>query len=81
MLSMISMISMLNMLSIFGNFSSTVTEGLKSCNFIKKRFQERCFPVNIAKFLRTAFFIEHLRGLLLSIVKIAKNWTNTESAR
>ena len=25
---------------------------LKACNFIKKRFQNRCFPVNIAKFLR-----------------------------
>ena len=25
--------------------------GLKACNFIKKRPQSRCFPVNIAKFL------------------------------
>ena len=25
--------------------------GLKACNFIKKRFQHRCFPVNILKFL------------------------------
>ena len=24
----------------------------QSCNFIKKRFQHRCFPVNIAKFFR-----------------------------
>ena len=23
---------------------------LKACNFIKKRFQHRCFPVNNAKF-------------------------------
>ena len=29
---------------------------LKTCNFIKKRLQHNCFPVNIAKFLRTAFF-------------------------
>ena len=29
-------------------------------NFIKRRLQHRCFPVNIAKFSRTAFFIEHL---------------------
>ena len=28
--------------------------GLQCCNFIKKRLQHRCFPVNIAKFLRTA---------------------------
>ena len=27
--------------------------GLQSCNFFKKRLQHRCFPVNIAKFLRT----------------------------
>ena len=25
----------------------------QGCNFIKKRLQHRCFPVNIAKFLRT----------------------------
>ena len=29
--------------------------GLKAFNFIKKRLQHRCFPVNIAKFLKTAF--------------------------
>ena len=38
--------------------------------FIKKRLQNRCFPVNIAKFLRTAFYgtpaIEQLRLLLNS---------------
>ena len=27
-----------------------------------------CFPVNIAKFLRTASFIEHLRWLLLKVL-------------
>ena len=34
---------------------SFLESGLKVCNFIKKRLQHRCFPVNIAKFLRTAF--------------------------
>ena len=29
--------------------------GLKPCNFIKIRLQDRCFPVNIAKFLKTPF--------------------------
>ena len=29
------------------------TGGPWACNFIKKRLQHRCFPVNIAKFLRT----------------------------
>ena len=28
----------------------------------------RCFPVNFVKFLRTPFFIEHLRWLLLHVV-------------
>ena len=25
----------------------------EACNFIKKRLQDGCFPVNIAKFLKT----------------------------
>ena len=37
---------------------------LKDCNFIKKRLQRKCFHVNIAKSLRTASHIEHLRWLL-----------------
>ena len=28
--------------------------GLQACNFIKKRYQHRCFPVNISKFSRTS---------------------------
>ena len=32
---------------------------------IKKRLWHRCFPVNFAKFLRTRFYTEHLRWLLL----------------
>ena len=32
--------------------------------FIKKLLQYRCFPVNIAKFLSTAYFIDLLRWLL-----------------
>ena len=34
--------------------------GLQAYNYIKTRFQQRCFTVNIAKFLRTAFSIENL---------------------
>ena len=30
--------------------------GLKACSFIKKRLQRSCFPVNIAKCLRTGFY-------------------------
>ena len=31
--------------------------GLQAYNFIKMRHQHRCFPVNTAKFLGTAFFL------------------------
>ena len=33
--------------------------GKKACNFVKKRLQHSYFPVDIAKFLRTAFSTEH----------------------
>ena len=38
---------------------------LKATKFTKKRLQDRGFPVNIAKFLRTPFFIEHFLYLVL----------------
>ena len=51
---------------------------LKTCNFIKKRLQHRCFPVKFAKFLRTPFFFtKHFRWLLLnSCTDVAQllNW-------
>ena len=37
---------------------------------IDKRLQHRCFPVKFAKYLRTLFFTEHLRWLLLGIYYI-----------
>ena len=36
-------------------------------NIIKKRLQYKYFPVNIAKFLRTAIFMKHLWCLLLTM--------------
>ena len=43
-----------------GVFFNKVT-GLKACNFIfENRLQHRCFPVNIANFLKT-FFEEPLQ--------------------
>ena len=48
---------------VLKNFA--VFTGLQACNFIKKRLQHRCFSVNIAKFLRTSFFTDHLWRLLL----------------
>ena len=39
--------------------------GLQACNFIKRRLQRRCFPVNIAKFLRTPILKNNCERLLL----------------
>ena len=49
-----------------------IFESLKACNFIKKKLKHRCFPVNIVKFLRTVFFIKHLRQLFLLLLKRKK---------
>ena len=40
---------------------------LKAYSFIKKRLQHRCFPVNIAKFLKTAFIYLYILYLMLTI--------------
>ena len=42
---------------------------LQVCNFIKKRFQHRCFSVNIAKFLKTHILKKICELLLLNNVK------------
>ena len=39
-------------------FSNKVA-GLRRATSLRKSFWYRCFPVNSAKFLRTAFFAEH----------------------
>ena len=39
---------------------------LKICNFAKKRLQHRCFPVNVVKIFRRAFYTEYFRWLLLT---------------
>ena len=44
------------------------------CNFIKKRLKHSCFPVNIAKVLRTLFFTEHLQWLLVLLVLFRTNY-------
>ena len=38
---------------------------LKACNLIKKRLQHRCFPLNIDKFLKTAFLQNTSDGCFL----------------
>ena len=40
---------------------------LRPANLLKKRLWDRCFPVNFPKFVKAAFFIEHLRLLLLTL--------------
>ena len=40
--------------------------GVRPVTLVKKSIWHRCFPVNFTKFLRTLFFTEHLRWLLLS---------------
>ena len=39
--------------------------GLKTCNSIKKRHQRTCFPVKLAKFLRTLILKNICERLLL----------------
>ena len=64
--------------------------GLKDYNFIKIRLQHGCFSVNIAKFLKNSFFIEHLWWLLMTLkivtrsknglsIKIERRWSNSEN--
>ena len=43
--------------------------GLGPATLLKKRLRYRCFPLNIAKFLKTPFLTKHLRWLLLSFEK------------
>ena len=46
-------------------FSKVVN--LRSATLLKKRLSHRCFLVDFVKFLRTAFFVEHLWSLPLSL--------------
>ena len=58
--------------SLFDNVA-----GLKFCNFIKKSLQRKSFSVNIPKFLRTAFSIEHSRWLFLLLLLLTpRNFRN-----
>ena len=46
------------------NTCARVSSGLRPATLLKKRLWHKCFPVNFAKVLRTAFSIEHLWCLL-----------------
>ena len=55
-----------NSASFTGNHLNwSLFSGLQACNFIKKRFQHRCFPVNFAKLLRTPTLKNTYERLLL----------------
>ena len=47
---------------------------LRPATLLKKRLWQRCFPVNFAKFLGTAFLTEHLRWLLLLLAGFTQQW-------
>ena len=47
--------------------------GFKTCYFLKKRLQHRCFTVNIAKFLRTLILIKICKQLLLPFLLFTVN--------
>ena len=46
--------------------------GLRPVISLKKRLWHRCFPVNIAKFIRTPFLKEHLWWLLLLLLVLVR---------
>ena len=46
---------------------------LKVCNFLKKGAKHRCFPVNIAKFLRTLILKNIFEKMLVTVRKYAIN--------
>ena len=54
--------------SLFLNKNS----GLQSWNFIKKRLQHRCFPVNIVKFSRTRV----LKNICKRLFELFPTWAN-----
>ena len=50
---------------MFESLCNTVA-GLQPCNFIEKRLERRCFPVNISKFFRTPIMKNISEWLLLA---------------
>ena len=45
----------------------------KSCNFLEKGLQHKCFPVNIAKILRTLILMKICEQLLLQFLLLTVN--------
>ena len=55
--------------AVLETFFNTVA-WLKACNVIKKRLRQRCFPVNIANFLRHLSILKIICEQLLLKVKL-----------
>ena len=47
--------------------------GFKTCNFLEKELQQRCFPVNIAKFLKTLILMKICEQLPLQFLLLNVN--------
>ena len=58
--------------------SFLINQQALACNFIKKKIQHRCFPVNIVKVLRTAF-VKNTSGdcFCVSLWLVSRPCTNT----
>ena len=66
-------IDLLSKKGVFRNFTKFIgkhlcqsllfnkVSGLRTATLLKRRLRHRCFPVNLAKFLKNTFFTEHLR--------------------
>ena len=55
-------------ISVLKSFFLIQLEAWRFTTLIKRRPQHKCFPVNITKFLRIVFFMEHLWWLPLNMV-------------
>ena len=70
---MLSKISQYSQKKTCAGVFQVCVEGLQARYFIKKRLQHRCFPVNIAKFLRTPI-LKNICEWLLLIILWSPSW-------
>ena len=55
---------------VLRHFAKLTGKQFRPATLLKKSPWHSCFPVNLAKFLRTPFFTEHLRCLPLNFGKV-----------
>ena len=53
----------------------TTVSKLQATTLLKNRLWHRCFPLNFAKFLRTPFYKEYLRWLLLWKINLLRDFS------